>query len=64
MKGGKYFVTGTDTNIGKTYVTLSLMSFLKKKGNSVVGMKPVSAGVECFNGLEINSDVFHIMQSK
>jgi dethiobiotin synthetase len=63
MKGRKYFVTGTDTNIGKTYVTLSLMSFLKKKGNSVVGMKPVSAGVECFNGLEINSDVLHIMQS-
>jgi len=63
IKGGKYFVTGTDTDIGKTYVTLALMDMFKKKGCSVIGMKPISAGIDIFNGLEINSDVFHIMQS-
>ena len=63
IKGGKYFVTGTDTDVGKTYVTLALMDMFKKKGCSVIGMKPISAGIDIFNGLEINSDVFHIMQS-
>jgi len=50
IKGGKYFVTGTDTDIGKTYVTLALMDMFKKKGCSVIGMKPISAGIDIFNG--------------
>ncbi len=40
------FVTGTDTGVGKTWVSLGLMASLQAQGFSVVGMKPVSAGCE------------------
>jgi len=37
-----YFITGTDTNVGKTYVTCLLIEALRREGKSVVGYKPVS----------------------
>ena len=39
-----YFVTGTDTGVGKTTVTLGLMRALQQQGRSVAAMKPVAAG--------------------
>ena len=39
-----YFITGTDTNVGKTWATIALMRYFKKLGKLVVGMKPVAAG--------------------
>ena len=39
-----FFITGTDTGIGKTTVTLALLRALKQQGYTVAGMKPVSAG--------------------
>jgi dethiobiotin synthetase len=44
MNHKHYFVTGTDTNIGKTYVTAQLMRSLKAQGRTVLGLKPVAAG--------------------
>jgi dethiobiotin synthetase len=41
-----YFVTGTDTGIGKTVVTLGLMRLLQDRGLRVAGMKPVASGCE------------------
>jgi len=41
-----FFITGTDTGAGKTWVTAALMRFLQAEGWSVVGMKPVACG--CF----------------
>lgn len=41
-----YFITSTDTNVGKTTVALSLMKYLKAQGKIVGCMKPVSAGCE------------------
>ncbi|MCI0667458.1 MAG: dethiobiotin synthase [Methylococcaceae bacterium] len=38
------FVTGTDTGVGKTRVSLALMEALKQKGLQVSGMKPVATG--------------------
>jgi dethiobiotin synthetase len=38
------FITGTDTGIGKTEVTLGLMAALQRHGRSVLGMKPIAAG--------------------
>ncbi len=40
------FITGTDTDVGKTYVSLALVERLKKDGAKVGVMKPVSAGCE------------------
>ena len=39
-----YFITGTDTNAGKTWATIALMRYFKKQGKIVVGMKPVASG--------------------
>ncbi len=38
------FITGTDTGVGKTWVSLGLMRALKDLGLSVGGMKPVATG--------------------
>lgn len=39
-----YFITGTDTDAGKTYVTALLTRSLRKAGWDTVAMKPVSCG--------------------
>ncbi|HYY17013.1 MAG TPA: dethiobiotin synthase, partial [Gammaproteobacteria bacterium] len=39
-----YFVTGTDTGVGKTWITLGLMLALRDQGLTVAGMKPVATG--------------------
>jgi dethiobiotin synthetase len=39
-----YFVTGTDTGVGKTLVACALLHGLASPGRSVTGMKPVAAG--------------------
>lgn len=41
-----YFITGTDTGIGKTWVSAGIMSLLKSQGHSVIGMKPIASGCE------------------
>lgn len=44
--GQAFFVTGTDTGVGKTFVTCALLHATRQRGLSAVGMKPVAAGVE------------------
>jgi dethiobiotin synthetase len=39
-----YFITGTDTGVGKTWVSCALLRRLAKRYTKVVGMKPVAAG--------------------
>lgn len=39
-----FFVTGTDTNVGKTFVTALLTRSLRKAGFDTVAMKPISCG--------------------
>jgi dethiobiotin synthetase len=41
-----YFVTGTDTGVGKTLVSCALLHAFCVHGKSAVGMKPVAAGME------------------
>ena len=38
------FVTGTDTGVGKTQISLALISLLKQRGQRVAGMKPIASG--------------------
>jgi len=42
----KCFVTGTDTEVGKTLVTASLLHALRARGETAVGLKPVASGAE------------------
>lgn len=39
-----FFVTGTDTGVGKTYVTRLLLESLRREGVDAVGYKPVACG--------------------
>ncbi len=43
-----FFIAGTDTGIGKTWVSCALLHAFAASGEKVVGMKPVAAG--CENG--------------
>jgi len=51
-----WFITGTDTDVGKTYVGSLLMRSVALRGKSVVGYKPVSAGCELKDGQWVNDD--------
>ena len=44
MRAGNYYVTGTDTGIGKTAVSAGLVRALRADGRRVIGMKPVASG--------------------
>lgn len=44
--GEAYFVTGTDTDVGKTFATCALLHAARQKGFRAIGMKPVAAGVD------------------
>ncbi|HET8721396.1 MAG TPA: dethiobiotin synthase [Nitrospira sp.] len=44
-RGAGVFVTGTDTEVGKTLVTAALALALKRQGRSVGVMKPIETGV-------------------
>ncbi|MBI2295561.1 MAG: dethiobiotin synthase [Betaproteobacteria bacterium] len=44
--GRGYFVTGTDTGVGKTLVACALLNAYAAHGLRVVGMKPVAAGAK------------------
>jgi dethiobiotin synthetase len=39
-----YFITGTDTDAGKTYVTCLLIEALRRAGKDAVGYKPFACG--------------------
>jgi dethiobiotin synthetase len=40
----KLFVTGTDTEVGKTVATCAMLHALRKQGRTAVGLKPVASG--------------------
>jgi dethiobiotin synthetase len=59
--GRGFFVTGTDTGVGKTLVTCALLHAFAARGARVVGMKPVAAGArQSADGLR-NDDVEQIL---
>jgi len=58
-----YFITGTDTDVGKTYVACKLIRDYIAQGYKAVGMKPVAAGCEFVNGEWINEDVLKLIQA-
>jgi dethiobiotin synthetase len=58
----KFFITGTDTGVGKTTVTTLLLSQLKRLGYSVIACKPIASGmIETVNGLQ-NEDAANFLQ--
>lgn len=60
MRG--YFITGTDTDVGKTLVALGLIEKLQQQGLRVGAMKPLSAGCETTHEGLRNSDATQLQQ--
>jgi dethiobiotin synthetase len=52
-----YFVTGTDTGVGKTVVACALLHAFVSQGLRAAGMKPVAAGLERIAGEPRHPDV-------
>lgn len=56
-----WFITGTDTGIGKTRFACALVHHLNARGIQAVGMKPVAAGIEQDDqGRWVNDDVVQL----
>jgi dethiobiotin synthetase len=57
------FVTGTDTEIGKTLVSSALLHALVRQGVRACGMKPVAAGAEMRDGALHNDDADRLIEA-
>lgn len=60
----RYFIVGTDTDCGKTYVTCQLIKQLKAKNQHCLAIKPVASGChELADGQLISDDVQRLSQA-
>jgi dethiobiotin synthetase len=50
------FVTGTDTEVGKTRISTGLMAVLRQQGLKTAGMKPIASGCDWIDGQWKNED--------
>lgn len=41
-----FFITGTDTGVGKTYCTVALLKAVQNMGYTAVGYKPIASGAD------------------
>ncbi|WP_318023318.1 dethiobiotin synthase [Paucibacter sp. B2R-40] len=55
MKG--FFITGTDTEVGKTCITAGLTEAFTQAGLRVAPIKPLAAGQDLLDGQWVNEDV-------
>lgn len=59
-----YFITGTDTEIGKTFVTAALTRALSARGLRVAPIKSLAAGQELVDGRWVNDDVATLLAAQ
>ncbi|KTD17248.1 dethiobiotin synthase [Legionella jordanis] len=58
----RFFITGTDTDCGKTYVTCQILDYLNERTIKAKAIKPVASGAYESNGKLINEDVVHLQK--
>ncbi len=58
-----YFITGTDTGVGKTLVAGGIAAILKNKGINVGVMKPIATGCKRINNRLISEDAVFLKLS-
>ncbi|WP_372778410.1 dethiobiotin synthase [Litorivivens sp.] len=61
--GKKFFVAGTDTEIGKTTIACGLLEAGNQRGWRTLALKPVAAGAEPSEDGPRNDDAIALMQS-
>lgn len=63
---GGFFITGTDTDSGKTFVTCQIARFLRQKqpGLVIFGRKPIASGaIKQIDGSLLSQDALQIQQA-
>ena len=58
MRG--FFITGTDTGVGKTVFTAALAAKLRAEGHDVVALKPFATGAAVIDGERLSADTLFI----
>lgn len=59
----KLFIAGTDTDVGKTYISVGLLKAFNDLGLATIGVKPVASGCEYENGKLYNADAMLLHQA-
>jgi len=59
----QFFITGTDTDAGKTHVTSLLLKLLAQHKKNAIGFKPLAAGCEMAFDQLVNADALMLMES-
>ncbi|MBX4180955.1 dethiobiotin synthase [Sodalis sp. CWE] len=59
----RFFITGTDTNIGKTVAACALLQSAVKRGHRAVGYKPVASGCSLTQYGTVSHDALALMSS-
>jgi dethiobiotin synthetase len=57
-----YFITGTDTGVGKTFIACALLHAARAQGKTTLGLKPVAAGADVIGDEKQNADARALMQ--
>ena len=60
--GNGLFITGTDTGVGKTWISAATMKLLQAQGQTVIGMKPIASGCEQTSAGLRNEDALILQQ--
>ena len=63
MKAKGFFITGTDTGVGKTFVSVGLLKALKETGLNVCPMKPVETGCKVQKGELVPEDTLKLIKA-
>ena len=58
-----FFITGTDTDVGKTYIACQLLHAAQQRGLRTIGLKPLAAGAEKIDGEWRNDDAVLLQKS-
>lgn len=58
-----FFITGTDTEVGKTFVTTHLLKKYKNLNKIAIGLKPIASGAYFVNQQMVNEDALLIKEN-
>ena len=59
-----FFITGTDTDAGKTVIAVGLLTAARRAGLSAIGLKPVAAGCDGErDGVAFNADALALLDA-
>jgi dethiobiotin synthetase len=58
-----FFITGTDTGVGKTLIATALLRLARDSGRTTLGLKPVAAGCALINGQWMNKDAQQLLRA-